>query len=97
MDSWLELYNWLHEYGHSGRETVVLQVPLARADYIGPREFTLSVADIKARAFDEIHPRLPLKKSVLIMHETLEEIAKFSSVNSNDLHTFLNNLLTRDK
>lgn len=95
-ESWLELYNWLHEYGHSGRETIILQTPLAAVDDDRPREFTLKVADIKAWAFDEVHPRLPLKKSILIMHESLEEIAKFSSLSSNDIHTFLNNLLTRD-
>lgn len=105
IESWFDLYIFIDRAGYSCQEVVKLTETIKPAPVLEtrpletaePRTWTFYVTEIKAKAFDEIFYRIPRPESVQLIQEIVAEMARFSPLRNSvqDVHTFLNNLLTR--
>lgn len=54
------------------------------------------IADVKAKAFDELYSKLPLQDSKALIHEIVTEMALYGGKHTQgDVHTFIDNIPTR--
>lgn len=107
IESWFDLYIFIDRAGYSMHETVKLTETIKPApvmgtrdvplEVTGPRTWTFYVTEIKAKAFDELFPRIPRPESVQLIQEIVGELARFSPLRNSvqDVLSFLNNLPTR--
>lgn len=89
--TWCALFDYLKTNGFADQQRVALVYPTTEPETVAEsistphvkeaaREVEIYVDEIKARAFDEIYPRLPLTETVATLTDLLDGITKMRPV-----------------
>lgn len=91
LSSWLELYHQLEKDDLLGEKSILLNYPDGCHKTVD-----ISVCTIKAKCFDELYQRLPLKMSITVIQDLLVDEDRDQSADLRVMQ-FLNKIPTRAK